>query len=230
MKPDKHTEESNLETLTDFWTIPNVKYRNGIYTVDLAKQLLDNGNSKVQEGWVEYSKQAKNNNNFYTGDLPLYHATFTTLFKNREGKQKNEIREIRRFLCSTFESKGILTLTRIEYNPRKDKVIHNFGMHDRYGCSENIVGPNEWVEHSSNKKLYKAILGTDKIKEIINVYGWGTERGAYLWRMHFKPEETYTGAVRLYTGYSRGVIINCTGDYPWDSYSSLGVRATRTEL
>src|SRR3989344_9539724 len=65
----------------DFWTIENVNYRNKICKVDLLKTLLDNRNRKNQEGWIEFSKQAAENNGFYVGDMPLYHSIFSRLYE-----------------------------------------------------------------------------------------------------------------------------------------------------
>src|SRR3989344_6047677 len=86
------SQDLPLENSIDFWSISNVPYRDGLYRVDLAKTLLDNGNSHTQDEWAEYSRQAQQQNKFHVGDFPLYHALFTEL-SNVKDAAAEEARE-----------------------------------------------------------------------------------------------------------------------------------------
>ena len=219
---EKAEEISSLENLTDFWRIPNVSYRNGIYTVDLAKELLDNRNAKTQEQWVEYSKQAKQNNNFYTGDMPLHHAVFTALSKNN-GK---DAQEAMNFVKEQMRAKWLMTLTRLRYNPKgKDDAINNYGMDDEYAIETKLVGADEWIKDSKNIDYLKAILGNNNVNEINQVYQRINGTEARIWRLNSKPENIDERVAGFVAG-SGGVGLGCCRD-PGGSYSSLGVRPTQ---
>src|SRR3989344_4733374 len=77
-------KSNRLDTTTDYWSIPSVQYRGGVYIVDLAKSLLDEGNTKTQDMWIAYAKEAQPKDEFYTGDMPLQHAIFTASFQLEE--------------------------------------------------------------------------------------------------------------------------------------------------
>jgi hypothetical protein len=212
-----------LQSNNDFWTIENVEYRDSIYKVDLLKDLLDKGNSKNQDDWVKYSKNAQDNNNFYVGDFPLYHSLFTSLHKLND---KPEIEEIRSFLQKQFIEKWLMTLTRIKYQSSgKDDIIHNYKMSDEYSVKDNFVGPDEYVKDSKNKINYKSLLGTDNLKEINEVYNWITGKDIYLWRLNSKPK-SLDERVAWFGANSARAILSCSWG-PSDINSSLGVRAVR---
>jgi len=69
------SQEFSINNNPNFWAVTGVNYRDGIYHVDLHKELLDNGDSKTQDQWSEYSKT----NEFKLGDFPLYHSLFQAL-------------------------------------------------------------------------------------------------------------------------------------------------------
>ena len=218
----------SLEDLADFWTIHGISYRNEIYTVDLQKILLDNGSSKTQQQWSEFSKQAIQNNGFYVGNYPLYHSLFSSLYKNKGNQTyKDKIEEIRQFLKDKFFNHYLITLTRIIYTTSgKDKVIHNYGLNDQYETKEDIIGPNELVKTASNKAPYKALLDTDDIDEINNIYKWITEKDAYLWRINKKPKKKEDERVAGFGADSSRAFLGCPGD-PGYSDPALGVRVAK---
>ena len=219
----------SLEDLTDFWQVNGVSYRDGIYQVDLAKTLLDKGNTKIQDRWVEYSKKAISNNEFYVGDFPLYHSLFSILFKNKENPNyKTKIEEAKKFISDNMFKYWLMTLTRIEYKPSgKDKVIHNYGMQDQYGIQEDIVGKDDYISKINPQNELKAILGSDNINEINQVYNWITGKNAYLWRINKKPEK-YIERVAWFGASSGRAGLDCYRD-PDDSNRVLGVRAKLSE-
>ncbi len=174
---------------SNHWTITGVNYRNQIQEVRLLKTLLDNGNAKTQDEWIEYSKQARARNDFYTGDYQLYHSLFKALYLSRDSSNKQEIEEARVFLEKQFKERWLMTLTRIRYLPQgKDSVIHNYGMPDKLEIPVDFMGKDEWVKDSKTPQVYNALLGTNNLQEINQIYSWITKKPAYLWRVNNKPK------------------------------------------
>jgi hypothetical protein len=215
----------SLEDLTDCWRVNNVNYRNGIYTIDLAKKLLDNGAEKTQDQWIEYSKQAILKNEFYLESFPLYHALFSSLFFNKENAQfKDKIEEARNFVSEMCIKYWLTTLTRIRHKAiGKDNVIHNYGMQDQHIIDENIIGDDEFVKNASDINVYKAILGNDDIILINNIYNWISGKDAYLYRLNNKPKKDHERVARFDTADDRFWLC-CYGD-PAYSDRGFGVRA-----
>jgi len=76
--------------------ISGVNYRNGIYTVDLAKSLLDNGNAKTQDEWTAYAINAMSQNEFYTPDYPLFYGLLKAMYDSRNDSAKaNDLNDAR---------------------------------------------------------------------------------------------------------------------------------------
>src|SRR3989344_8760161 len=124
------TVDFSLEDLTGSYRITEIQYRNGIYTVNLFKELLP---CQTQDQHAEHRKQviADNTNEPYSLDYPLFNSTATSLFQNKDNSQyKDKIEEVRQFLKQQMLDKWLMTLTRIQYNPenQKDKVIHNYNI------------------------------------------------------------------------------------------------------
>ncbi len=206
-----------------YWTISGVNYRNQIFTVDLSKSPLDNGNSKTQDKWAEYSKTARQRKDFYTGDFPLYHALFKALFLTKDSSNKEKAEEARAFLEKEFKERWLMTLSRVRYMPLgKDIVIHNFGMPDKIEIPFDFVDKDEWVKDSKTPQVYNVLLGSDNIQEINQIYSWITKKPAYLWRVNSKPQ-TIDERVALFVADSGGASLGCDWN-PTDAYSSLGVR------
>jgi hypothetical protein len=206
----------------EFWRIPQVEYRNGIYVVDLSKKLLDNGTAKTQDDWAKYSLESKPRGDFYVGDMPLYHSVFRALFK-RKGQQDAE--EARKFIQEQMRARWLMTLTRIAYQQKgKDRVIHDFGTNQTYLINESIVGPDKVIEQEDSSAL-TALLGTGDINETKGVYNWINQTPTYIWRVNSKPKQVDERVARFVAGSGRAYL-DCDRD-PADSDSSLGVRIVR---
>ena len=215
--------QSDFHSTQDFWSVPGVEYRNGIYRVNLAKQLLDNGQAHTQDQWAEYHKQAKQKGEFYTADMPLYHALFTALYKQKDNPQKrDEIEEARKFIQKQMRERWLTTLTRIAYQPKgEDRIIHNYGTNEQYELEENIVGEDRFIEPGDENTL-KALLLMDDIDEINSVYHWLNQTNVYLWRLNSKPENI-DERVAGFSADSDWASLFCVR-YPECSDSSLGVQ------
>jgi len=227
-KPEGKTSEekkdeqeiSEISSEKDYWTISGVNYRNQTCEVNLLKTLLDNGTARTQDEWAEYSRQAKQKNDFYVGDFPLYHALFRAMYNARNS---DETEQARAFLKKQFEEKWLTSLTRIKYMPQgKDIIIHNYGLKDKIEIPENFIGKDEWVKDSSTSEIYNSLLGSNNIQEINEVYKWIANVPAYLWRVNSKPNSIDERVARFGADSDR-VNLDCYGS-PQYVNPSLGVR------
>jgi hypothetical protein len=91
----------------------------------------------------------------------------------------------------------------------------------------NIVGPNEWLKAAQqSKEAYKAILGTDDLQEINNVYKWISGKDACLHRVNNKPTNTTERVVAL--GVINDKLFYLNANYYIDYIGpALGVRAAK---
>ena len=198
-------EKTNIKSLNDYWQIKGVNYQNKVETINLAKQLLPR---MVQNKHAEYREQAILKGEFYTGDMPLYHAIFTALFNQ---KDKPESEQARQFIQKSMKENWLMTLTRIAYQPRgKDKIIHNYNTKDARTLEENIMGKERYIE-DADKLTLKALLGTENIQEIKDIYNWINKTNTYIWRVNSKPNKIKECVVRFYAD-SDGAYLNCGRD------------------
>jgi len=223
------TAEFGLVDSGDFWKVSGVSYRNGIYTVDLSKTLLEQGASKTQDQWASYAESAMQGTGFYTPNFMLQHALFSVLHANRESSFRDEIEQARTFIDENAKARWLATLTRIKYNPQGtiDEVVHDYKTNSVFSLDEDFVGPDEWVEQTQNTKPYKALLGTDNKDGIVEVYSWLNGVKPYLFRVNSDPDSTIERVARFVADSSRAFLY-C---YRIPSYSnaSLGVRAVRRQ-
>ena len=211
-----------VKGIDDFWRIEGVSYRKGIYTVDLAKSLLDNGITKTQDQWINYSKEAKPKQGFYLADMPLYHSIFKALSQGT-GKDREEAKA---FVKEQMRAKYPMTLTRIRYSPQEeDEVIHNLGMDDEYIVKGKMVGPDEYIADSKDTRYLELILGAGNVPEINQVYQAINGTDAYIFRVNEKPKNIDERVVGFLAGTVKAVLY-CDGD-PQDSGSVVGVRVAR---
>ncbi len=223
--PDEQDNEVNpiaiptgFSSSKDCWEIKGVKYRDKIHTINLLKTLLDSGNSKTQKQWAEYSNKAKEKGDFYLGDMPLYHAVFTALFKQKDAP---DIEQARQFIQKQMRERYPMTLTRIAYQPSgKDKIIHNLQMPDQYNLEESIVGADREITEA-DKPALKALIGTDNINEIKSVYQWINQTPAWIWRVNSKPKSVDERVARFLAG-SGWANLACGGG-PGYAGAGLGV-------
>ena len=121
--------DARVRTTQDLWRIEGVNYRNGVYTVDLAKSLLDSGNAKTQEDWAKYYESVRGKSAFYTPDYPLLYGLVKALYTARDNSSsKSEVVAAHDFLKDNARAKWLMPLTRILYKPRgtDDIIVHNY--------------------------------------------------------------------------------------------------------
>ncbi len=223
--PSQSNLPSNIQisNISDAWQISGVAYRNGIYSVDLAKSLLENGSAKTQDDWAAYAETAIAQNGFRTPDYPLLYGIVKALYIARNDVSKaQEVEEAKQFLKSSARAKWLMTLTRVKYQATgEDEVIHNHGTRERYSKNVNFVGSDELISSTNNILPYQFLLGTaDDANEIKNTFEWLNGTNTYLWRVNSKQD---TERVAGFGAGSDWAGLVC-GGVASGAYSSLGVR------
>ncbi|MBI4117034.1 hypothetical protein HY449_04800 [Candidatus Pacearchaeota archaeon] len=226
-EPIQPNPNLDFHSASEFWTVGRVPYRNGLYRIDLSKQLLDRGQNHTQDEWSQFSESAKQKGDFYVGNFPLYHALFAALHNLKGDSQiEKDVEAARNFLEKEFHANWLITLTRIKYSKTgKDKVIHNHGMQNCSVVDAEFVGPDEYVEDATNMEPYKALLGTDDKNEINSVYKWLTGRRPYLYRVNSKPDKDREFVAGFVAG-SGWAGLGCNWN-PSGAGRALGVRAQK---
>ncbi|MBL7147785.1 MAG: hypothetical protein ISS82_03095 [Nanoarchaeota archaeon] len=189
--------------------INDVEHRGQLYRVSLTDKFNFIGKPNQH---TEHTKQAIKSNKPHTVSLPFYHDLFTNLFRNRNGEFKEEIEQARQFIRKImFENIFSTTLTTVNYQSKgKDEVIHDCGLDSQEIILENIVGPNEFIKDSKTSSVYKALLGTDNIKEINQIYDWLLNNNPKLWPLNKKPKKI-DRRVAGFDAFSGGVGLSCNG-------------------
>ena len=220
--PPGREAKTRIHTTENFWTIEGVLYRGKVHAVDLAKTLLDKGAAKTQDQWIDYTREARERNDFYLPDFPLLHGIVTRLYEQRS---QAGVEAIRAQVQAWTREKWLMTTTRIRYNPQgEDKVIHNYTLPDEERIDTSFVGPDEWIKGSTTPEAVQVLLGTSQsMQEINTVYRWLNGTDTYLYKINTKPSQPDERVARL-IAYSDMVRLGCYRD-PRNLNSGLGVRA-----
>ena len=100
-------------------------------------------------------------------------------------------------------------------------------MPTQYEMQEEFIGPDGFVRDLQTSRVaFKALLGTENMQEIQDVYTWFTGVPPYLWRVNSKPREKDERVAGFFAGSDRANL-DCVRD-PLDSGAGLGVFACAT--
>jgi len=220
----------NISTIGDYWKVSGVNYRNGVHTLDLAKTLLENGTAKTQNDWASYSESALAQNEFRTPDYPLFYGLVKALYSAKDDSTKaQEVEEVKNFLKDTSRARWLMTLTRIAYQPSGEDIItHNFGTREKYEEKTDFVGLDGLLTDKATPASCKALLGSDNVQEISNVFQWLNGTNTYIWRVNSRPNQLIERVARFGAGSGRAAL-NCDRN-PSYSDESLGVRAASPKI
>jgi len=223
--PPEGSADFKVEKIVGGYRISGIQHRKTSGAYDLSAKLLP---SKTQEQHAKHAAKAKPDQ-YRTGSAPLYHAIFKTLYKNKDGKYKDVIQEIRVFLKKTFENTWVNTLSKTTYNPagQKDRVLHDVGQKE-YPVDEDITGPEGYITQAQTQasNACKALLDDNNLQEINKVYKWVTDKDTYLWRLTQKPESPQDRVVALGVNDYDDFSINAD-DGINDDGPALGVRRAK---
>ena len=199
-------KEFSITEDNEVYTISGIKYEGQIVTINLDKELLDNGESHTQDEWIKLTDKLP--------DITIYHATLSALFANKKGPHAELVKKVKKMFKKDFDGQDyMMTSTRMKYKPKsKDEIIHNYGSQQPRIAKIDFTGPDAWIDDKSGlEKQIEAILGTNDLKEIQKVYSWFGDK-PYLWRLNAKPEQTIQGAVVLGRSVvNDGFVIGCDG-------------------
>lgn len=188
----------SIEELEDRFVLNGVHYRNGIYTIEWSKQLLDNGEAHTQDEWLKTLKGGE----WSLADAPLNQATMTALYEHKDDPNKDLaklVRAIQKMLKKDFEDNWMITGSRVVYRPEgNDKVIHNYATSEEYAVEANIVGPDGFNKDAED--ALEALLDTKDIKKVKQVIKWTSGKKPYLCRLNTKPEQDVERVVVLGVG------------------------------
>lgn len=211
---------------TSFWRVHAVPIgRDGkLYTVDLQSSLLDNGNTRTQDKWVEFSRARLSQGDFGYLSTPHIRGLAHALRTNHP-KAESKINAIREFLKTQFRKTYLMTSSRAIYTPdRNDEFVHEYGLLGEHRIKGIIVGPNEPIAETRNPKTYQALFETnDDIKEIDDDFKFLNGTPAFMWRINSIPKHVYECVVRLVANSDWFNLSCCYGD-PQYSDSALGGR------
>lgn len=221
------SKEFSLEDKLDLWRINGVQYRNGIYTVDLKKELLED---KKQDQHTEAAVEAKKNAQFHFPSYPLLHSLVSTLEQNKNNPiYKKGIEEARLFIKNSTLKNWLITSTRIIYNPtnEKDIVIHDYKQPDQYSLElDTFIGPDCFItskEAVNVESPLKCLLNTGQsAQEINSIYKWLTDLDAYLYRVNTDRQVKDERVAGFWAASSRAILY--CNRYHVSPNSSLGVR------
>jgi hypothetical protein len=214
------TVQNNAEC----WSIDGVSYRGNFYVADLGKKLLEDGAKHTQDEWVKRAEEAMPKGGLYTPDYPLFYGIVKAV-------KTAGLEDVRTFLRETSRAHWLMTLTRIQYNPKgTDTIIHHYGTKDVYQASADFRGKDDLIKNTSCVKAYQALLGTtDSITEINNLFQWLNDTDTYIYRVNTRPKKTMDERVAGFVAGSDGAFLGCFR-LPSGSVSGLGVRLRKKNL
>ena len=200
----------SIEVLPDCYRLNGVLLRDGVRTIDLKNELLLNGESKKQDDWVLFKKNA-GQNDFVPADAPTYHSVCAALYDNRDNAQYHDvIEQARQFLAAQFSAHWLMTLSRANYSPQSaqsigqrvknaikrkiqttlDEVIHDYGSAKPAVAPVALVGSQDYLSKIPDASTYcEAVVGDKDATHVTAVYKWITGKDAYAWRRTSSPDQ-----------------------------------------
>ena len=166
------------------FTVPRVVYRGQKGTYALFEQMTS---EMIQDKLSEFYESEKSKGNPVPTDAPLIWAIATRAHELK-GENPEAVGKIRQLLQIGFR-RYPNTLTRIDYSPENDVVVHNAGTSDQYSLEGNVVGPDGFINNIPDKNILESLLGTQDVSKINAVSQWINETDTYLWRLNSKPKK-----------------------------------------
>ena len=204
-----------IESLDDRYRIHGVMYQGRVHTVDVSKQLLDNGASYIQSQWSQMTQQEE----WKLASGPLYFAVMGALYDNREHPtQKSLVEEVRTMFADDFKKYFMMTSTRVCYaREGLDTVKHDVDYASERAERAKIIGPNGFlVENPRYGEAMQALVGIGDCKRIQPVGKWVLGTNIYLWRFVNNSSPHNVERALVLTGHNL-----CLGIYV-DDVSSNG--------
>jgi hypothetical protein len=158
------------------WEFSGLKYLDRIASVLLSKQYLLDGKEERQWEWIDFSKKAKTNGDFYVPNSIILFSIFEAVSNLKENPlAQDALKLIKRY------GDGLQTLTKIEYNPGQleDMIVHDIGLDSQFVVSTKIPRDSTFSilhdyeirakfgpDKEKTRQIIKALLGTNNFSEI----------------------------------------------------------------
>ena len=215
-KDDSETQAFSITENDVFYIINGVRINDEVKIVKWTKNLLDEGKTHTQDQWVEQTKDG----DVRLASLPAYVATIIALYDNKDVEDQNQkdlVEKVRKVFETDFDPKKpwLMTSTRLTYSSQgSDKIKHDYGYDDAPDeISEEITGPNEWINASSGlEQTIQALTGTNDLDKMEKAIEWVSTQKPYLWRFNAKPQKDEQRAVVLGRYIGIGFDIYCYGN------------------
>ncbi|MDP3734254.1 MAG: hypothetical protein Q8R37_03415 [Nanoarchaeota archaeon] len=212
----------------DTFCLHNIYLNDNLYMVYWRNNMLDDEGEHRQDDWIELTR----NEEWKLPSGLVYYASLAALHYNQnhpDKKQKNLIVQCREMHAQDFEERWMMTSTRIIYTPHgKDTIIHDYGSLQPQEINVDLIGESGKFIHKNSglENEIKALLGTNDLEEVEQVYKALTGREPRLWRLDSRRKETLEQVLVLGIGFLDGYFdINAKGFYVND-----GVIARMVEI
>lgn len=189
-----------LKEFKDFWRVSPIMFHDGSYgSIELKKELLEQGNQKTVMEWLSYSTAAATRNQFYVGSAPLHYALTDLLCENEDHPhyQKN-VEEIRTFLEKELQSKLYTISIPFYYaSPRPDQLNHFQGSKS-YIVEEHLFGVEGLLQQLWDAdRVCTTLLGEEDSNRVNTVNQWLCHKDTYVCRERTKSSLNLSGSVQI---------------------------------
>ena len=166
------------------FVIPEVSYRGETGDYALFEEMTP---AMTQHKLIELYEREKQAGNPVPTDAPLIWAIATRGDELRD-ENPEEAQRLSQFFRNSLR-RYPNTLTRVDYSPEGDCILHNVGTSDQYSTEGKVFGPNEWVHKVPDKDVLERLLGTQDAEQINKISQQINGTDFYLWRFNSKPKQ-----------------------------------------
>ncbi|MBI5065808.1 hypothetical protein HZA97_06230 [Candidatus Woesearchaeota archaeon] len=203
------------------YVLNGVEYDHEVVSVGWSKELLDGGKSHTQKKWTELVKDTK----FRIASADLYFASLLILYKNQNSSQAHLVEKVRQLFAKDFNENWMMTSTRLSYKHQgRDEVIHNYGSLESRALKSNFAGNHCYVDEIGglgNNMI--ALLGSNDLNEVSEVFKWITGKRTYLRRLN-KPTTGSLERAVVFGGYYFSIIASGSISSGWPARGVVVVR------
>ena len=189
-----------LKEFADFWRVSPISFHDGSYgSIELKKELLEQGSHKTLMEWLSYSTKAAALNQFYAGSAPLHHSLTDLLCENEDHPYyKKNIEEIRNFLEKELQSNlYVISIPFYYASPLPDRLNHFQGSKS-YITLEHLFGVEGILQQLWDAdRICTALLGEEDSHRVNKVSQWLCHKDTYLCRERTKSSLNVSGGVQI---------------------------------
>ncbi len=188
-----------IEDHGKFYRLHGVEYRGLLSTYDLQKDYFAGGQTFTINDLVKASQEENKKGGFVGASLEQFMAIANTLHDNKNHpKYQKQVAQVKKSVAKKLTNwNWIICRDKVIYEPKGlDTLVLTAGLDDEQKVEFPVVGPNEYVEQTTNPKLYQ-LLTSHSHEKVHTVLRWLTGCNPYLWRFNAKPLERIECGVGL---------------------------------